>query len=58
MMGTFHPAALLRNPHNKPDAFEDMLDGWTADQKVEKNDSAIKRYDAFKIDMDSSSQSA
>ncbi|MCI6348392.1 MAG: uracil-DNA glycosylase [Negativibacillus massiliensis] len=25
MMGTFHPAALLRNPHNKPDAFEDML---------------------------------
>ena len=40
------------------DAFEDMLDGWTADQKVEKNDSAIKRYDAFKIDMDSSSQSA
>ena len=24
-MGTFHPAALLRNPHNKPDAFEDML---------------------------------
>ena len=25
MMGTFHPAALLRNPHNKPDAFEDFL---------------------------------
>ena len=25
MMGTFHPAALLRNLHNKPDAFEDML---------------------------------
>lgn len=25
MMGTFHPAALLRNPHNKPEAFEDML---------------------------------
>ena len=25
MMGTFHPAALLRNPNNKPDAFEDML---------------------------------
>ncbi len=25
MMGTFHPAALLRNPHNKPDALEDML---------------------------------
>ena len=40
------------------DAFEDMLDGWTGEQKVEKNDSAIKKYDAFKIDMDSSSQSA
>lgn len=25
MMGTFHPAALLRNPRNKPDAFVDML---------------------------------
>ena len=25
MMGTFHPAALLRNPANKPDAFEDFL---------------------------------
>ena len=25
MMGTFHPAALLRNPHNKPDAFADFL---------------------------------
>ena len=25
MMGTFHPEALLRNPHNKPDASEDML---------------------------------
>lgn len=25
MMGTFHPAALLRNPNNKPDAFDDML---------------------------------
>lgn len=25
MMGTFHPAALLRNPNNKPLAFEDML---------------------------------
>ena len=24
-MATLHPAALLRNPHNKPDAFEDML---------------------------------
>ncbi len=23
MMGTFHPAALLRNPNNKPDALED-----------------------------------
>lgn len=40
------------------DAFEDMLDGWTGEQKVEKNDSAIKKYDAFKIDMDSSSQTA
>lgn len=24
-MGTFHPAALLRNPHSKPDALEDFL---------------------------------
>ncbi|MBR3835342.1 MAG: uracil-DNA glycosylase [Clostridia bacterium] len=25
MMGTFHPAALLRNPNNKPQALEDFL---------------------------------
>lgn len=25
LMGTFHPAALLRNPNNKPDAFADLL---------------------------------
>lgn len=25
MMGTFHPAALLRNPRQKPDALEDFL---------------------------------
>ncbi len=25
MMGTFHPAALLRNPTQKPEAFEDFL---------------------------------
>jgi DNA polymerase len=25
MMGTFHPAALLRNPHQKPEAFADFL---------------------------------
>ena len=25
MMGTFHPAALLRNPNNKPLAFEDFI---------------------------------
>ena len=25
MMGTLHPAALLRNPNNKPLAFEDWL---------------------------------
>ena len=25
MMGTFHPAALLRNPVNKPDSLEDFL---------------------------------
>lgn len=25
MMGTYHPAALLRNPGNKPDAFDDLL---------------------------------
>jgi DNA polymerase len=33
-MGTFHPAALLRNPNNKPAAFADLLavrervEGW------------------------------
>lgn len=26
MMGTFHPAALLRNPQNKPDAMQDLLE--------------------------------
>lgn len=26
MMGTYHPAALLRNPNNKPNAFQDFLD--------------------------------
>lgn len=36
------------------DAFENMLDSWCDEQTVEKNDRAIKRYDAFKIDMDSS----
>lgn len=25
LTGTFHPAALLRNPNNKPDAFADLL---------------------------------
>ena len=25
MMATLHPAALLRNPNNKPAAFEDYL---------------------------------
>ena len=25
LMGTLHPAALLRNPRNKPEAFEDFL---------------------------------
>lgn len=25
MMATLHPAALLRNPRQKPDAFEDFL---------------------------------
>lgn len=25
LMATFHPAALLRNPNNKPDAFDDLL---------------------------------
>jgi DNA polymerase len=24
-MGTYHPAALLRNPNNKPEAFADLL---------------------------------
>ncbi len=36
------------------DAYEDMLDGWCESQKVEKNDRAIKRYDAFEIEMSSS----
>lgn len=35
------------------DAFEDMRDEWCAAQTVEKNDRAIKRYDAFDIDMSS-----
>lgn len=26
MMGTFHPAALLRNPSQKPQAFADFLE--------------------------------
>lgn len=26
MMGTFHPAAILRNPNNKPAAMQDLLD--------------------------------
>ena len=25
VMGTFHPAALLRNPNQKPEAFEDFF---------------------------------
>ena len=25
LMGTFHPAALLRNPNNKPDGFDDFI---------------------------------
>jgi DNA polymerase len=25
MMGTFHPAAILRNPNQKPDAFADFV---------------------------------
>jgi uracil-DNA glycosylase family 4 len=25
MMATLHPAALLRNPNNKPDAFDDFI---------------------------------
>lgn len=37
------------------DEFEDTLDGWTSEQTVEKNDRAIKRYDAFEIDMSSES---
>lgn len=37
--------------------FEDMRDKWCDDLNVEKNDRAIKRYDAFKIDMNSSSAS-
>lgn len=37
------------------DDFKDMRDEWCAAQTVDKNDRAIKRYDAFDIDMDSSS---
>jgi DNA polymerase len=25
MMATLHPAALLRNPNNKPEAFDDFI---------------------------------
>lgn len=39
------------------DDFKAKEEDWRNAQKVEKNDSAIKRYDAFKIDMDSSSAS-
>ncbi|MFR4199201.1 MAG: hypothetical protein ACLT2C_08885 [Ruminococcus sp.] len=35
------------------DAFEDMLDQWCDAQTVEKNDRAIKRYDAFDLDFSS-----
>lgn len=38
------------------DAFLEMQDDWVGAQSVEKNESAIKRYDPFKIDMESSSQ--
>lgn len=33
MMGTFHPAALLRNPKNKPDCFEDFM---TLKEKIDE----------------------
>lgn len=36
------------------DAFNDMLESWCAEQNVEKNDRAIKRYDAFDIELDMS----
>ncbi len=34
------------------DEFEDMVQDWCDDQNVELNDRAIKRYDAFDIDLD------
>ncbi len=34
------------------DTFEDTLEDWCAEQTVEKNDRAIKRYDAFEIELD------
>ncbi len=37
------------------DSFEDMMEGWCDEQNVELNDRAIKRYDAFDIELDMSS---
>lgn len=47
MMGTFHPAALLRNPGNKPAAFEDFLA--LRDKALEINCSGI---DEMRKDME------
>ena len=38
MMGTFHPAALLRNPNNKPAAFEDFLKIREELDRIEKSE--------------------
>lgn len=35
MMATFHPAALLRNPNLKPDAFEDLKSALRASEQTE-----------------------
>ncbi len=36
------------------DAYTDLQDEWTAAQTIEPNESAIRRYDPFDIDLDSS----
>lgn len=39
MMGTFHPAALLRNPRQKPDGFEDFIKLRDKLEELKKNES-------------------
>lgn len=41
MMATLHPAALLRNPSNKPAAFEDFL---KLRAKIDELNKKLKRF--------------